>query len=379
MNEWILLVDDDPEILSAFQRNLRKTFKIKTASDGFEAIDMIKESPTFAVVVSDFKMPKIDGIELLSVVKKISPDTVRVLLTGYADLDTSMNAVNEGNIFRFLTKPVNTATLISTINDSLEQHRLQTLEKELLEKTLKGSIKILTDIISAVNPLAFNKGANIRNLSRMIADRLNVKNMWEIEIAALLSQIGCVIVPPEILEKKEKNRDLNPTEEKIYRSHPEFGGNLLRNIPRFEVIADGIASQFQNFNYRDEKGLWKKSNEIPLIGRILRVAIDYDELLRKGFSRVDAIKVMAEHSQLYDPEIFKTLCNEFNQDYEGYRISHINFKKLRIGMILADDIVDDKNFVMLSKGNEITDVLLMRLVNLSKYRQIREPIKIYEI
>jgi hypothetical protein len=116
------------------------------------------------VVVSDLQMPGMDGITLLSSLRKVSPDTVRVLLTGHADVDAAIAAVNEGNIFRFLRKPCPPGALLRALEASVEQYRLITAERVLLEQTLRGSLKTLTDILAFVNPVAFGRAIRSRKI-----------------------------------------------------------------------------------------------------------------------------------------------------------------------------------------------------------------------
>src|SRR4029077_11303089 len=132
-------------------------FRVETAEGGEAALDKIAAHGPFAVVVSDRQMPRMDGIKFLSLVKERAPDTVRLMLTGNADLDGAIKVVNEGNIFRFLTKPCPLEVLGKAVEDALGQYRLVTAEKELLNKTLSGSIKLLCDILSMIDPQSFGR------------------------------------------------------------------------------------------------------------------------------------------------------------------------------------------------------------------------------
>lgn len=123
-----------------------------------------------------------------------------MMLTAYAEVKIAMDAVNEDNVFRFLTKPCNTELLIKTIQAGIHQYRLITAEKELLEKTLKGSINILVDILSLANPRIFNRANKLIQMAKNIATKLRLDKIWEVEIATLLSQIGCIAIPSSILE-----------------------------------------------------------------------------------------------------------------------------------------------------------------------------------
>ncbi|MDP2037749.1 MAG: response regulator, partial [Ignavibacteria bacterium] len=230
----ILLVDDDENILQGYRRNLRTKFQVYTSQDPRLALSILNENPDIAVIVSDYNMPEMNGIDFLTKAKDIRPDTVRILITGYAELQMAIKSVNEGNLFRFLTKPCDQETLQKIIFQACEQYSLITVEKELLEKTLKGSIKVLIDILAAANPLVFNRSLQIRDHAKKIMKRMNMPDSWEVEIACLLSQIGCIGIPGEVLEKRLNGLELTNAEEEMFFKQAEVGKTLLKNIPRLE-------------------------------------------------------------------------------------------------------------------------------------------------
>src|SRR5579862_5440420 len=145
MQERILLVDDEPNVLLGYQRLLHGEFHAETAVGSAAGLTAVQNKGPFAVVLSDMRMPEMDGIQFLTRVKTLAPDAVRMMLTGYADVQTALSAVNEGNIFRFLTKPSSKEVLTSALTAGIAQYRLVTSEKELLEKTLTGSLTVLTE------------------------------------------------------------------------------------------------------------------------------------------------------------------------------------------------------------------------------------------
>ena len=155
--EKILLVDDDSNILEGYRRGLIREFLLETALGGEQALTLAAENGPYAVVVSDMRMPGMDGIQLLSRIKALSPDTIRVMLTGNTDTETAINAINEGSIFRFLNKPCSKEVMAKTITAALMQYRLVTAEKHLLEQTLSGSLQVLTEVLSLINPAAFSR------------------------------------------------------------------------------------------------------------------------------------------------------------------------------------------------------------------------------
>jgi signal transduction histidine kinase len=146
MSEKILCVDDEPNILEAYQRALRREFEIEIALGGEQGLAAVESRGPFAVIVSDMRMPGMDGVQFLSKVKEKAPDSIRIMLTGYADQHTAIEAVNEGNIFRFLTKPCPPEVLAKALGAGIQQYRLAMAEKNLLEWMLSGNIPMMKDL-----------------------------------------------------------------------------------------------------------------------------------------------------------------------------------------------------------------------------------------
>jgi response regulator RpfG family c-di-GMP phosphodiesterase len=377
-NKKILFVDDDQNILDSFRRNLYDTFDVVTALSGEEGLKAIETQGPFAVIVSDYRMPVMDGIKFLSEALKLAPDTIRIMLTGHADLQAAIDAVNEGNLFRFLLKPCPHKDLLKTIYAGIEQYRLVTAEKELLEKTLHGSIKVLSDILSIVNPIAFSHSARARSLATKIAKRLKLDNLWEVEIAAMLSQIGCVTIPTAILKKKYSGQQLAVEQEEMYLEHPLSGRNLLKNIPRLEKVAEGIIYQEKRYDGGGvpEDGI--KGEQIPVLGRILKVVLDYDLLKLNGNSDLEAFNTMKARSQWYDPVILKALEEECFDENRVLEVKEIRIEELLIGMTIAEDILSKNGVLLVPGGQEISEALKQRLLNYRRFSGIKEPIKIFD-
>lgn len=375
----ILLVDDEINILQGYKRNLRNRFEIHTAESGMKALQILDEHSPFAVVVSDFKMPEMNGVDFLAKVKDKYPDTVRMMLTGYADLESAMNAINEGNIYRFLTKPCSMELFSKNLYDATGQYQLINAEKELLNNTLKGSINTLIEILSVVNPHAFNRAVKFKSLSKQIILRLGKKVTWECEIGALLSQIGLVTIPSSILDKIEKNFELTNEETKIFKAHPEFGKKLLQKIPRLEEIANGISFQLQTYNGVDGAKDFKVGENIPFLGRLLKVMNDYEDLIHLGLNEEQAIKELEPDRDKYDPDIWGALVAEVSGLGERQIITNKEISELHPGMVLAEGIKDINNLLLLPTGKELSEISLMKLINYNKIVKVRTPVKIIEI
>ncbi len=243
MTEKILFVDDEVNVLAGYERTLRRRFTIETSESGEKGLEMIKRSGPYAVIVADMRMPQMDGIQFLSRVCTLTPNSVRMMLTGNADQQTAIDAVNEGRIFRFLTKPCDPGVLEKALLTGIEQYRLVTAEAELLEKTLTGSIKVLTDILAMADPKAFGRAIKLREYVREVLKELKVRNGWQIELAAMLSQIGQMAVPVEVLTKLRAGTPLTDPETEIMIRVPEIGQTLLSKIPRLDTVAQIVLYQ----------------------------------------------------------------------------------------------------------------------------------------
>ncbi len=375
MRHKVLFVDDEPNILEAYKRQFRKIFQVRTAVGGQTGIGIVMEEGPFSVVVSDLKMPVMNGIEFLAKVKSLSPDTVRMMLTGYADLQTAIDAVNEGNIFRFLTKPCPPDKLALAIGEGLRQYDLIVAERELLEKTLKGSIQILSEILSLINPEAFGRSTRIRSTIREMMRYLEIANGWMVESAAMLSQIGCVILTEEVLKKVYHGAPLSDEESQLYNMYPSIGHDLVKNIPRMEEVAQIIAYQEKNFDGTGIPLDEVKGEKIPLGARLLKVALDFDKYQSSGLSPGQALGRMKKRAGWYDPRILGALASVISTR-ESASIRELTLNELKGTMILAEDIRSTDGALLVSKGQEITWPLIARLKNFSRTKHIQEPIKV---
>jgi response regulator RpfG family c-di-GMP phosphodiesterase len=377
VNKRVLLVDDEPDILRSFQRQLRKDFEIFTASSGAEGLESAKSEQPFAAVVSDFQMPQMDGIQFLSQFKAKSPDTTRVMLTGQADLNVAMEAVNQGNLFRFLTKPCSKEAMVQALNAACDQHRLITGEKEILEKTLGGSIKVMTDMLGLVNPSAFGRSLRIKNYVNHMVSLLNLPNAWQFEVAALLSLIGYITIPQDIITKIYSGSDLSEVEQEVISKHPAVACDLLEHIPRLENIARMIEAQNGVFERRSDKDDFKGENLIALGGNLLRIAVTFDNQITRGLKNSQAIQKLRQQPEIFFPEAVAALESFRTVEVEEIHLN-ITARELNVQMVLNEDIIASTGLTIAIKGQEVTQVMLQRLRSFAKSVGINEPFKVIE-
>lgn len=355
MNKRILCVDDEPNILFAFARQLRK-FEIVTALGPELGLRAMEEQGPFAVVVSDLRMPQMSGVQFLLKVKDMSPDTVRIMLTGQGDLSAAAEAVNEGNVFRFLLKPCPPEVLSAALEAGLEQYRLVNVERNLLDQTLRRSVEVMADILSLANREAFGQAHRLRRYVRHISATLELPDRWQYEVAALLSQIGSIAVPPEILDKLNLGEPLSAEERKVYSSRWQVAHDLVAKIPRLEVVAKIVQSL--GSAPRAAPAL-SPADQAVFGGQMLRLAIALDELVMDGKPLAAAVARL-KLNRAFDPAMLAALETMVEGDSQ-IEICSIRIAKLRVGMVLHSDVQSRTGVLLLGKGQEITPSVIARL------------------
>lgn len=360
----VLFVDDEQNVLNGIRRSLRNDFDVHTALSGEEALRLL-EGDEFGVIVSDCRMPKMDGIELLKHCSKMAPQSVRVMLTGNMDQETAVQAVNAGDVFKFLNKPCEVDELKNVVSLAVRQYELITAEKELLEQTLKGSIKVLADLLGIVKPEAFGRTARLRRKARDIAQHLEGVRMWELDAATLLSQLGCVNVAPEILDKLQRGDALTQREAADFAAHPLLGADLISRIPRLDRVGNIIL--YQNKSY-DGTGFPiddVKKDKIPLEARILHVVLLDDDLRRQGWSDAAIIDNLKKRGDKVDPAVLAALIK--STDLSGSaEVVRLLASELELGMVVQEDIKTDQGVMLLCHGQEVTTAIREHLVKFQK-------------
>lgn len=349
----VLCVDDDQRVLTGLARVLMSRFKVQTAPSPLEALALLEQPDArFAVIVSDLVMPEMDGIALLRRAREIVPSTVRVLLTGNADIDYAIEAVNAGAIFRFLTKPCRADTLIAAVSAAAEQFRLVESERVLLEQTLRGAVSALTDVLTVASPSAFARGVRLRRYVGQVADILAVSDRWDLEVAALISQLGCVSLPASLLDKMRVGAELDPTEQEMVDGLPSAAADFIAEIPRLDSVREILRCQNADF--------YVSGAEIPLGARILRAATDLDWLLTRDMPLGLAIGTLSARIGAYDPAVLDALRTALMSNAD-VTVRRIRFRNVQEGMVFAADVTGPRGRLLAARGQEVGPALMSRL------------------
>lgn len=369
----VVCVDDEPQVLSGLSLHLRRRYDVETATNGAAALELLARQPPAAVLISDMRMPGMSGAELLTKACASYPHTTRILLTGHAEFDAAMAAVNTGRIFRFLVKPCPPPELLASVEAAVELHRVTVAEQGLLEQTLHGSIKMLTDVMSISNPVAFGRAQRLKQHVTALADKLELRERWQVEVAAMLSQLATFTLPPETLEKVYYGAELTPDEQAMLECSPDVTEQLLCHIPRLEAVRAILARYGKPYQKPEHEPA--SEQQLDRWAAILRVAVDFDTLEAQGLSSGAALASMKSRAEQYDPEVLSALLSLLGQRREADKVREISLAALRSGMVLAADVKLTTGTLFVGRGYEVTPAFLERVRNF-RPGAVREPIKV---
>ncbi|MEM1303491.1 MAG: HD domain-containing phosphohydrolase [Planctomycetota bacterium] len=395
MNEKVLIVDDDPNVLKAYERRLRRTLKVETALCSEEGIMAVNILGPFAVVVSDMMMPRENGAEFLARLIKTTPDSVRIMLTGNADQQTAAEAINKGRVFRFLNKPCDSDELEAAIRDGIEEHRRIAAERRLLSETLLGAVEMLSKVLAVANPEAFGRAVRLKKLVSSIGKELDWQETWEYETAALLSQLGYVTVPDGVLEKSAARESLSQAEADTLASHSHVAGELIAAVPKLDRVARIVAGQGANAEQGAEAaveaqrpaagetqpaagGVPAAAGEasVPLGVRLLQMCRDYDALTHDdGAAPEQAVRLLRADGDAYDQACLAALERIVSGQREEVLLE-VSVDQLAEGMQLVNHVETDDGSLLVAKGAEVTASMSSRLLNYAKTQVVRQPLTV---
>lgn len=360
----LLVVDDEPAVLEALALNLRRAFEVSTATSGELAIAQLRAHDDFAVVVSDMRMPRMDGAAFLARAREISPNTVRILLTGHADLDATTQAVNQGQIFRFLTKPCPRDTLRSAIDSAVAQYRRISAERLLLEQPLQGILKVLVDVFAVTRPASFSRANEIKTRVIQLAHLLGIADAWQLAIAAIASQLSAVVLPQELSDKLERKLPLTEDEQHLVDGAPAKTELLLANIPRRELVFAMLALHV-NPPVRQASGD-PDTHLIEFGAHVLRIAIDLQEIesarTDHATAPIDLLREAArQRTAPCDPEVLEAVERMYGSHEDDAPIKTVAARALVVGMVLAEDVWFHTGNLMVARGYEVTESFIARI------------------
>lgn len=391
MTEKILFIDNDNVFLEKLKTQFLEQYAVYIATCGADALKIITKEGPFAVVTSCMKLRDTTGIKLFQAIKKISPDSVRLMLTNNTEPKTAIDAINIGHVQNFLRKncppEILGKVIISAIEtnspNNSEKNSSKDSEKNLLESTLSGSIKLLMDMMSMVSPDVFGQTMAIVDTAKVLAKEMHIEDTWNLEMAAMLCHLGSVTLPPDTLSKigSKELANASDSEKEMIRRLPEVSKNLISNIPRLNEVAEIVHYHQKYFNGEGFPTDDKAGENLPIESRILKVLCDLQLMTATGMDLDDVIGELTPLQNIqYDPDVFKmaavSLCSA---DYAQDSAAPINvtLKTLRDGQILASNIETVDGRLLFATGFKLTSSIIERVLNYHRINKIKEPIIVF--
>jgi len=359
LSNRLLVVDDEQSLLDGIRRVHRKSYEIVTACGPAAGLEAIERDGPFAVIVCDYQMPGMNGAQFLERVRELAPQSVRMMLSGNADLGAAIEAVNQGHIFRFLTKPCPPQAFRAAVDAALEQYGLLHAEQVLLEETVRGSIEVLVDVLTLSSPEAFGRSTRVRQYVAQLAASLRLPDPWRFETAALLSQIGHVTVPPDVLMRRAKGEPLSARAEAMLANHAAVARDLLCKIPRLEEVAEIVAHQDLRFDRMASCGL---PRAVAVGAHLIAAALAFDDLVIRGHSPESATGRMGRDAGRFDPRLL-ALLRAAKLPGQDLVVRRVDVPALHVGMIIDEHVYASNGTLIVARGNVISGSMLERLRN----------------
>lgn len=339
----ILCVDDEPRVLEALGDMLRRSYRVHVAGQGFEALRILTQEPV-EVVVSDMRMPVLDGGRFLGMARERAPDVTRIVLTGQSDASAALSAVNDGEVFRFLTKPVSRQALLDAIDAGVLRHRATLAERRVLEETVRGATELLAEVLGAADPVAQGRAARVTALVRRAAPALGIADDWVLEVATSLTQLGTLGLPAELAVRLNAGLPLEAGEREAVVGALRTAGRMLRRIPRLDAVADVL----------DPAG------PPTALAELLRAAVELD-LLCAGLTARDARRVLRDSGHCR-AEVLDALGEGEEADGAGTRVRDHALALVPAGSVLAQDVRLPDGTLLVARGVAVTPAMTLRLV-----------------
>ena len=352
----VLFVDDEKRLLEGIAQLLRKQYEVQIANSGDEALRRLGELKDVAVVVSDFRMPQMDGATFLHQVMLRAPTATRILLTGEAGVDGARDAVNKGQIFRFLTKPCPTDQLREALDAGIELHRLANAERIVMQETLLECIAALMEVLAVTNPTAFGRAQRIKRLVADVATKLECGQFWQLEAAALLSQIGYFAESPELAEKIYYGRTLSPEEKKRAAAVPANAQRLFEHVPRLEPVIQIVTA----LDWPDVALARLGDGMIGLGARILGVALEYDLMTIKEMPKKEIMRVLRARESRFGSNVLEAFTAVVGAEAEP-QVQTMRLREATPGMRLLQEIRTSSGALLVPIGFELSQRLLERI------------------
>ena len=326
----LLLVDDEPDNLALMYRTLRHDYDLVKTTSPVEALEILK-TDHFDAILSDHKMPEMDGVEFLKRSCSISPDSMRLLITAFSDAGILIDAINYAKIYRYVKKPYTPEELVLTVANTMEYHQLKK-DNEVLIKDMKelfsGTITAIIEALDAKDSFTLGRSRRVTFYTMKISEAMGINDelKGKIELASMLHDIGMIGISDDILSKME---NLTPEEFEEIKKHVAHGVRILEDIKQLKEVVEIIKYHHEFYNGQGYPyGL--KGEEIPIGAKIIAVADGLDSILHTMQTpdyNAAMERIKAGSGTQYDPEIVAKLEQQIPSimsEIDNFEAQYIN-------------------------------------------------------
>jgi response regulator RpfG family c-di-GMP phosphodiesterase len=373
----IMVVDDQPANLKLLEDLLTQLgHGVRSFPRGRLALEAAARNPPDLILL-DINMPEMNGFEVCQKLKagatqsgndKLASIPV-LFLSALNETRDKVNAFRSGGV-DYITKPFQLEEVQARVETHLELHRARQRERELLERTLNGAVKALSDLAHLTSPTLTERSGALRNMVVHMAAQLHLPDAWQYELAAVLCLIGCITLPSDAFEHAYVGDKASSEELQMYRAHPDVGFRLLSRIPRLENVAEMIRLQ------QVETSNWASSDVAERGSRMLKTAQELDRRVLRGTPFPAACDQLRAAPGKYPVALLDAL-KQYSPSRVHFEVKRLLTQQLSPGMILEDDVVTDEgSLTVISKGTTLTVTLIERVQNFARTRGVREPIQV---
>ncbi|MEP6836019.1 MAG: response regulator [Gemmatimonas sp.] len=351
---YVLCVDDDERLLAGLVLRLRRSFSVVTASSATEALSHLRFSRPFAVVISDMRMPNVDGATFLSAMRKVSPETTRLLLTGEADVRSAIAAVNDGEIFRFLQKPVETPFLIQTLNECVARHEAMVNERIGTEQALRTITELLAIPLGLQTPALAAEATRIRRMIVEVAESACKQEGWLAELASVLLHVALSTVPLELSARWRSRGKLTVDERRKIGAAVQQLIVILQPVTKAGAVCDALLS-ITPTESRDSH--WRVSPTAGAVMRLLTLVMRFDAELLQGQSPTAAISTLRRDANAEDLPIVHALAKLRAESCQSGTI----LSEVQLGQRIVSDVRLSNGVLFLPGGHDVTPATLEKI------------------
>ena len=395
----VLVVDDTEANVDILVDTLSDSYDISVAMDGPSALEAVSENPPDLILL-DVMMPGMDGYEVCERLKanKRTRGIPVIFVTAKVEVADEIKGFGSGAV-DYVTKPISPPVVKARVETHLKLRKAERDLQELVEKTLAGAVGVLVDILSVANPTAFSRASRIKRHVNELMAASDLSRFWQIRLAATLSQIGCITVSSEIIEKIYRGQDVSREERETYSRHPQVGYEMICKLPNLGEVAEIIARQQILETDTGFQGTETAQKLIQVGSRMLKLVLDYEQLTYSGETPNAAISKLKSAEGIYGPKLLEKFSRiiEIESPHEDLQIesetpqdaqdqsesAHKGIRELRAGdltpgMIIARDIFTKKGILLIKADTEVNLVVYETLHNFSKTDFVEEPFQVFD-